>query len=62
MLNGTTSVNHTESSYSAVACQFKFFFTLSVSQTIRHKLKNSANRRGVELGFHANTWCLNFAG
>ena len=28
---------------------------------IRHKLTNSANRKGVELGFRANTWRLNFA-
>ena len=28
---------------------------------IRHKLTNSANRKGVELGFRVNTWRLNFA-
>ena len=37
------------------------FFTLLASQMIRHKLTNSANRKGIELGFHANTWRLNFA-
>ena len=62
MLNGPTlfsQVNHIASSYSVVACQFNFF-TLSVSQMISHKLTNS-NRKGVELGFRANMWHLNFA-
>ena len=38
------------------------FFTLSVSQMIRHKLTNSADGKGIELGFRANTRGLNFAG
>ena len=49
VLNGPTlfsRVNHTGSSYSVVACQFNFFHL--VSQMIRHKLTNSANRKGIE--------------
>ena len=63
MLNGPTlfsRVNHIGSLYSVVTCQFNFF-TLSVSQMIRHKLTNF-NRKGIELGFRANTCRLNFAG
>ena len=28
---------------------------------IRHKLTNSTNRKGIELGFRANTWRLNIS-
>ena len=57
MLNGPTlfsRVNHTGSSYSVVACQFNFFHFVM----IHHKLKTSANRKGIELEFRANTWRL----